>query len=208
MGHSQTEKKATRERILAAAAAQLRARGLDGVGVAELMKEAGLTHGGFYRHFANRDELVACSLEKALAEGGARLEASVASSATPLTELANMYLSQAHRDNGADGCAVAALAPDVARGSPELRRAFTRQVARNTDLLQRVALAERGTAGRAEALNTLSLMAGALVLSRAVDDPALSQEILAAAKAAITTGSATAPTLPPRRRAPPRPPRT
>lgn len=208
MGHSQTEKKATRERILAAAAAQLRARGLDGVGVAELMKEAGLTHGGFYRHFANRDELVACSLEKALAEGGARLEASVASSATPLTELANMYLSQAHRDNVADGCAVAALAPDVARGSPELRRAFTRQVARNTDLLQRVALAERGTAGRAEALNTLSLMAGALMLSRAVDDPALSQEILAAAKAAITTGSATAPKLPPRRRAPPRPPRT
>jgi TetR/AcrR family transcriptional repressor of nem operon len=190
MGHSQAEKRANQARILRTAAARLRERGLDGVGVAELMKEAGLTHGGFYRHFASREDLVVQSLANALAEGEARIEAGTASAAAPLTALAATYLSEAHRDDVANGCAVAALAGDVARGTPEVRRIFTRQIERNTDLLRRTIATEQGTpAPRADGLNALSLMAGALMLSRAVDDPALSREILEAAKAAIARGT-------------------
>ncbi len=187
MGHSQAEKQASRDRILQAAAALVRERGIDGVGLAELMAEAGLTHGGFYRHFASRDDLIAEALARALAEGEVRLAAASDAAAAPLSALARAYLSTAHRDDVASGCAVAALAPDVARAAPDVRRLFTRQIVRNADLIRRCASTERGApADRADALNALSLMAGALMLARAVDDPALSDDILAAARSSLS----------------------
>src|SRR6202011_2563417 len=118
VGSSQADKAASHERIVKAAAARIRCDGVEGVGVADLMREAGLTHGGFYRHFGSRDDLVAEAVETALAHGSKRAEA-VACQGGPeaLATTIDAYLSPLHRDKPETGCAVAALPADIARGS-------------------------------------------------------------------------------------------
>jgi TetR/AcrR family transcriptional repressor of nem operon len=184
MGHSRADKEASHARIVERAARRFRERGLDGIGVADLMREAGLTHGGFYRHFDSRDALVEQALEAALAEGEARMEAAFGRP-RPFRAIVEGYLSPKHRDEVAAGCALAALAPDVARARPEVRGAFARQVERTAATLQRALAAEGRPASRADALAVLTALTGALALSRAVEDPALSAEVLAAAKARL-----------------------
>ena len=106
MGHSQADKAESRDRIVQVAAARFRESGLNGIGVADLMKDAGLTHGGFYRHFASRDELVAEAVERALQEGARAVDAVASTSKSSLAAVVDAYLSPAHCDDLATSCAV------------------------------------------------------------------------------------------------------
>jgi TetR/AcrR family transcriptional regulator, transcriptional repressor for nem operon len=182
VGSSQADKAASHDRIVTAAAARIRRDGIDRVSVTDLMSEAGLTHGGFYRHFRSRDELVAEAVEQALAEGSAPADAAArAGGPAALARLIDGYLSEAHRDHPESGCAVAALPEDIARSSPRTRHAYGRQVRRYIEVLDDLIPGEddsgRGGA-RGEAFLTLAALVGAVSLARAVDDPALSREIL------------------------------
>ena len=174
-----------RQRIVEAAARLFRDDGFDGVGVDAIMREADLTHGGFYGHFASKDAL----MDEAMAHA---LDRSMAwqTGLDSLSELVSGYLSDRHRADRAKGCAVAALGGDVARKSPALRRTVTAGVRQQIDRI--VSLLKRGTpaARRRRALATYSGMVGALTLARAVDDPALAREILAAARDAFSKDSA------------------
>jgi TetR/AcrR family transcriptional repressor of nem operon len=176
-----------RERIVAAASKLFREKGFDAVGVDAIMDAVGLTHGGFYRHFRSKDDLAAEAVARGLAASAERQ-----GSRETLPELVEAYLSPAHRDDVGGGCTLAALGCDIARQGSGVRRGFTEyvraQVARLAGLVggKPSAVSE---AARLQALATLSGLVGAVVLARAVDDPALSDEILAAARVAHRTGA-------------------
>lgn len=186
MGRSREEKAESHEQIVRVAAARFREAGLDGIGVAELMKEAGLTHGGFYRHFESREELVAEAIERALRDGSQKA-ASVEALPRPvaLVALVDGYLSAAHRDQLASSCAVTTLAADVARSTERARSAYTQQVGSYLELLTR--LIATGTQGerRVRAIAALSTLVGAVSLARAVNDEKLSRELLKSAADAL-----------------------
>src|ERR1044072_1116956 len=115
-----------RERMLEAAAQRFRERGFDGIGVADLMKEAGLTHGGFYGHFSSKEDLIAEACARASERSRERWKRlSERAPGDPLAEIVRMYLTAKHRDSPGAGCLVAALGPDVARQGPAVRRAVT-----------------------------------------------------------------------------------
>src|ERR1700733_13155103 len=109
MGHSKRDKAASHDRIVEIAAARIRESGTEGPGVAEIMKAAGLTHGGFYKHFDSRDDLVAEAVEEAVAQSREGFAAVVDGAADPLAAFVDWYLSPAHRDQPGTGCAVVAL---------------------------------------------------------------------------------------------------
>jgi TetR/AcrR family transcriptional repressor of nem operon len=175
VGSSQADKAASHERIVKAASRRIRRDGVDNVGVAELMKQAGLTHGGFYRHFESRDDLVAEAIAEALAQGSQRVQASAKPSGpSALAAVVDGYLSRLHRDKPETGCAVAALPTDVARCGARARAAYSRQVRAYLELLTEL------TPDRDpdQAHLILAALVGALLLARAVDDRGLSDEIL------------------------------
>jgi TetR/AcrR family transcriptional regulator, transcriptional repressor for nem operon len=178
VGHSQAEKAENHDRIVQVAATRFRENGVDGVGVADLMKDAGLTHGGFYRHFASRDELVTEAIERALSEGSQAVAAVAHAQDCPLDGLVDAYLSAAHRDVLATSCAVTTLAADVARANEKARSAYTRQVATYVELLTNLISHSTPKARRRKALAALSTLVGAVSISRAVNDDNLSREIL------------------------------
>lgn len=182
MGHSRAQKKANHDKIVAVASRRMRERGLAGVSVAEIMAEAGLTHGGFYAHFASRDDLVREALAFAFAESERRGKKAAdkaldKTGGDAFAAWAESYLSPAHRDDVARGCALAALAPEISRGDVETRAVLTEDLKRR--------LAERGRKSEAAMLAALSTAVGALMLSRAVEDEELSRQILDAAKSAL-----------------------
>jgi TetR/AcrR family transcriptional repressor of nem operon len=181
MGHSKAEKAQSHDRIVKNAAARFREQGVDGIGVADLMQEAGLTHGGFYRHFASRDGLVAEAIEHALGDGAQAVAAIGRLKDAPLATLIDAYLSAAHRDNLATSCAVTTLAGDVARSNDRARTAYTRQVGIYLDLLTRLIAAEKQKSKRVKAIAALSTLVGAVSMARAVNDEKLSREILKSA---------------------------
>jgi TetR/AcrR family transcriptional repressor of nem operon len=179
MARSQAEKHASHRRIVKAAAAQIRRDGVDAVTVSELMREAGLTHGGFYRHFGSREDLIDEAIDAALTDGSRQAE--TRESLDPGAELAQIidgYVSKAHRDNPHVGCAVAALPSDVSRCGFRARHAYSRQVRRYIDRLVGLIRQADPDAKRDEAVLTLSALVGAVAMARAVDDPELSDEIL------------------------------
>lgn len=171
MGHSQVEKAQSRERILAKASQQVRRDGLESVSVGTLMKSVGLTHGGFYGHFASRSALLAEALQRALMEGGAKV--STSGSQRRFSEIVRGYLSRAHRDGRDSGCAVAALVSDVARADDESRAVMTRHV----DAFIK-SVADTLDGDDESAIVAVSAMVGALTLSRVVADPERSDAIL------------------------------
>ena len=179
LGSSQADKAASHERIIKAAAASIRRDGIDALGVSDLMSEAGLTHGGFYRHFRSRDELVEEAVDAALAHGARRAEAASNIGGTPaITAIIDGYLSPLHRDKPETGCAVAALPAEIARSSARARQSYARQVRRYLDLLVALGPSTDHDAERDEAQLILSALVGAISMARAVDDPELSDEIL------------------------------
>jgi TetR/AcrR family transcriptional regulator, transcriptional repressor for nem operon len=175
VGSSQADKAASRERIVRAASRGIRRDGIDNVSVAELMNQAGLTHGGFYRHFESRDDLVSEAIDAALAHGSQRIqEAAQLGGPEALAAIIDGYLSRLHRDKPETGCAVAAVPTDIARTDPRARAAYSRQVRTYIDLLADLTPARNADEGHL----ILAALVGALVLARAVDDRALSDEIL------------------------------
>jgi len=181
MGHSKAEKEKSHRRIVKTAAARFRERGVDGIGLADLMKEADLTHGGFYGHFASREELVAEAVECALHDGGEAV-AAVASTKQPpaavLGLLVDAYLGLAHRDGLATSCAVTTMANDVARSNARARSAYTKQVEIYLELLAKLIATEKRKSRRAKAIAALATLVGAVSMSRAVNDEKLSRELL------------------------------
>lgn len=189
---SRQQKELNRERIVAAAGQGFRARGIDGVGIDELMKTAGMTHGGFYNHFASKDELALEVLNQgftaSLGHVDALIDAHPRSSRAALNAIVDTYLSTNHRDHPEDGCASAALAADAGRhgiaAQQEYRRGLQGYIAAITDLL--LASAKQtdtkldARRAREQAIAMFSQMVGAQVLARAVAeaDPELSDEVL------------------------------
>lgn len=164
----------TRADVLDAAAELFRARGLDGVSVAEIMDAVGLTHGGFYKHFASKEALAAAAIDRASADVTADLAARAREDG-----FAKAYVNARHRDNPGRGCVVAALAGDAAHGSEEPRAAVTRAT---RDLL---AVIEREEPKRKRALAKLAAAVGAIILSRAIDDEELADDVLEGARSLI-----------------------
>ena len=175
---------ANREKILEAAGRLFRERGYDGIGVADIMKRAGLTHGGFYGHFASKDDLAAEITARVLGRRG-WAERITRSAEPSFGGVVRGYLSPRHRDDAGRGCLFAALASDVVRQPRSVRRAFTEGLRDRVDTLRHLLPGRSSAARRRRALATMAGMVGALVLSRAVDDPALSDEILEAAASTL-----------------------
>ncbi len=165
-----------RARIVETASALFRAQGYDGVSVADLMAAAGLTHGGFYRHFGSKADLMVEAADHGL-DSKMREYADV-----DLAGFIHGYLARAHRDSRGDGCTVAALAADAARQPATVQARFAAGIADLLAALQKGAMAAGAdaAAARAQAICQLAQLVGALVLSRACpDDAPLADEILA-----------------------------
>ncbi len=178
-----SRKEATHERIVAAAARAIRRRGYDGAGVAEIMKDAGLTHGGFYAHFESREAMLAEAADRAGAEAVAASER-VAAAAPPskaLQCLLQAYLSKAHVGEAERCCPVVALGSELPRQSAEVRRAATRRIKEMIDGVARHSSDWGQPQAHEHALVTVSTMVGALLLARAVDEPGLSNALRKAA---------------------------
>lgn len=178
-----SRKQATHDRIVETAARAIRRSGYGGAGVADVMKKAGLTHGGFYAHFESREGMLAEAADRAGAHGVAVL-ARVAAVAPPKKALEAMlraYLSKEHVEGVETGCPIAALGSEMPRQAPMVRRAATRRIKEMIDLVARQS-PDWGQPGAHErALLTLATALGALVLARAVDDSKLSHAVREAA---------------------------
>lgn len=170
-----------RERILDVAATLFRKKGFDGIGLADIMKAAGLTHGGFYGHFDSKDDLEAQATRVALARNSENWGRLIESAPDrPLSALIDSYLSHGHRDNLEKGCTFAALGADVGRHGVAVRSAFTAGLGPIIEVVSKTVPGRTQAVRRRKAITTMAEMIGALILARAVDDPALSDEILTA----------------------------
>ncbi|MPR09917.1 TetR/AcrR family transcriptional regulator [Microvirga tunisiensis] len=179
-----------REHVIDIASCLFRERGFEGIGVADLMKEAGLTHGGFYGQFKSKEDLKVQASRHALSRNKDRWAKVIAEIPDEkLAALARFYLSDAHRDRRGEGCALAALGGDAPRYGPELQAAFKDGIEGYLEFLDGIMSASSGEERRDKTIAALSTMVGALVLSRAVGDEALSQKILSAAAGEIAAKS-------------------
>jgi TetR/AcrR family transcriptional repressor of nem operon len=169
-----------RTRILAAAARLFRLRGFEDVTVAEVMEEAGLTHGAFYGHFPSKEALIAEAVGQALPPPPDQ-----ASPRRPAADYADGYLSVRHRDNRATSCLFSSLGTEAARGSADLRRRMTEAVRSRIDHLSVEADGGTPKEKRRAAIAAWSAMVGAMVLARLVDDEQLSKEILKQTRASL-----------------------
>ncbi len=180
----------SRERIVEGASRLFRENGFDGIGVADLMKDAGLTHGGFYAHFACKEELMAEACARALEGSVAKWQRlSERHPGRPLPAIVKSYLSKRHRDDPGAGCAIASLGSDVARQGAAVRHAFTEGLGNMVGMLAGMVPGRTAALRRRKALADFAAMVGAMMLARAVDDPKLSEEILHSVSATITAPS-------------------
>ena len=174
---SRVQAEKNRLAVIDAAARLFRERGFNGIGLDEVMKAAGLTHGGFYKQFKSKDELTVEACDRAHATSVEVWAQTVKSAgADPFAALIRSYLSKSHRDDGGKGCPLVALGADAARHSPTLRRSFEAGIKAHLDVLDRTMPAARDSS-----IAALSMMIGALLMSRVVEDKALSRRILDAA---------------------------
>src|SRR5277367_309194 len=164
----------THAKILKVAAKRFRELGLDGIGVADVMKQAGVTVGAFYKHFKSRDELVVEALGTAFKD----LDAWEKHAETLPHLLENYYLTEAHRDNPGAGCAMGALLGDMSRASKSAKTVYTARVKHSLTVTAGLLRSGENADKRGRALLILSSLLGAINLSRAVSDPTLSREIL------------------------------
>lgn len=187
MRYAKDHKQETHARIVRKASVKLRERGAHGIGVAGLMKEAGLTHGGFYAHFASREALViealADAMERSVAAWRRRTEPMPP--AARFRAIVESYLSPAHRDDPGHGCALPALAAEIGRESAKTRRAFAARIEDMAQMLAEQVPDASARAARKQALAALATMVGAVVLARASGPGALSDDILAAGRDAV-----------------------
>src|SRR5882672_1379423 len=182
MGYSRAEKEKTHKRIVSIASKRFRENGFAGVGIADVMKEAGLTVGGFYKHFTSRDALVAEAVGAALGTWE-RQVAAAASGGPPVTyaSLVKEYLSETHRKHPGTGCPVAALTGDISRSDKRTRALVTRNIRDNIQLLEQLIRdtdPKSKSSARSHAILAYCALVGALGVARAVSDKPLSREIL------------------------------
>src|SRR6201982_2702835 len=179
MGHSRAEKAKTHKRIVSIASKKFREEGLAGVGIAKLMKEAGLTVGGFYKHFDSRDDLVVEAVSSAFGGWKRRVDAAASGgTSVSLAKLIDNYLNEAHRDNPGTGCAFSALAPEIARSDKQTRALTSEQVRNDIQLIAGLLPGKDKSRSRSRAILTFSALVGAMALARAVSNEALSRDIL------------------------------
>jgi TetR/AcrR family transcriptional repressor of nem operon len=187
MRYDAEHKQRTRQKVLSEAAAAIREHGPGGIGVADLMAKAGLTHGGFYAHFKSKDALVAEAVSEMFDE---RFEIFLAATegrapADGLARFIDAYLSLRHRDNVKSGCPVPSLAGDLARLPHAARKRFDAGIGRWLEAMAALLRAMKKPEPEALAASVLAELAGALALSRAVATSALSEKMLAASRTAI-----------------------
>ena len=181
--NSSDRKEITHTRIVETAARAIRRSGYSGTGVADIMKEAGLTHGGFYAHFASRDVMLAEAASLAGAETIAITEQVFSNSPKEqrLWALMNVYLSSEHTANVEMGCSFAALGSEMHRQAPEVRAASTQRIKEMISLIEGQLSDQSQLNAHEDAIRMVSTMVGTLMLARAVDDPKLSDAFRQAA---------------------------
>jgi TetR/AcrR family transcriptional repressor of nem operon len=187
MRYSREHKLETHARIVKKASVRLRERGAHGIGVADLMKDAGLTHGGFYAHFDSREALVIEAFAYAMDRSRERWR-KLAEQTPPdkrLATIVDSYLTAVHRDDPGHGCAIPSLGAEIARESPKTRKAFAAKLDQMIEMLAAQVPDTSQKASRKRALDTLATMMGTLVLARIAGNGNFSDEILAAGRAAV-----------------------
>ena len=183
MSRSQAEKAVIHEQIVSLASRRFREVGLNGIGVADLMKEAGRTGGGFYKHFESREKLVEEALQCAIEKRAAALENYADPDSTlTMADLVERYLSERHMNDPGTGCAYAALANDISRSSDGIREHYAHGLEAELSVLAKLASARQPAKKRAQAVMAMCTLVGAISLARAVKDEELAAELLGAGK--------------------------
>ena len=187
MRYSETHKEETRQKVVKAAAMAVRAKGPDGVGVAEIMAEAGLTHGGFYAHFKSKEALIAAAVEEAFGQSRRRFSRLTEdmSPAEALEAFVDAYVSAEHRANPQRGCPISTLANDLPRQGAMVRAAFDAGVEGLISRIEGWLPEPDPDARRSLASSLMAEMAGAVALARAVSDETLAAQLLEASRARI-----------------------
>ena len=187
MRYSREHKLETHARIIKRASVRLREKGAHGVGVADLMKDAGLTHGGFYAHFDSREALVIEAFAYAMDRSTARWRQLVEQMPADqrLAAIVNSYLTKVHRDDPGHGCAVPSLGAEIARESPKTRKAFMAKLEQMLEMLAEQIPDVPRKLARQQAMATVATMMGTLVLARIAGSGEFSDEILAAGRDAV-----------------------
>ncbi|MCP3469332.1 TetR/AcrR family transcriptional regulator [Bradyrhizobium sp. CCGUVB1N3] len=184
MRYSREHKQETHDRIVRKASVRLREKGAHGIGVADLMKEAGLTHGGFYAHFDSREALVieafAHAMDRSM-DHWRKMTGEVAPEKR-LALIAESYLSALHRDDPGHGCSIPALGAEIARESPKTRKAFAGKLDEMIETLADHVTGVPRKAARKQAIATLATMAGTMLLARIAGSSELSDEVLKAGR--------------------------
>lgn len=178
---SRVQAEANREAVINAASRLFREHGFDGIGLKDLMKGAGLTQGGFYKQFESKDDLAALASRRAMESATRRWSSVAASSNDPLQAVVDLYLSAGHRGETGDGCPLVALGSDAARQSPEVRTPFQDGIKAHLQVLEELIPNDGAPDAAEKAMVVLSLMVGAVTLSRIMTDEAMSDRVLEAA---------------------------
>jgi TetR/AcrR family transcriptional repressor of nem operon len=187
MRYSREHKLETHARIVKKASVRLREKGAHGIGVADLMKEAGLTHGGFYAHFDSREALVIEAFAHAMDRSTERWR-KLAEQTAPekrLAAIVDSYLTPIHRDDPGHGCAIPTLGAEIAREGPKTRKAFSAKLEQMIDMLAAQIPEASPKAARKQAMAAIATMMGTLVLSRVAGNGEFSDEILGAGRDAV-----------------------
>lgn len=179
MSRAQAEK--NRETVINVASRLFREHGFDGIGLKDLMKGAGLTQGGFYKQFASKDDLAAQASRRAMESATRRWSAAAATIPDPLGAAIAFYLSTGHREERGDGCPLVALGSDAARQSEEVRAPFQDGIRAHLQVLDELMEETESSTPSNKAMAMLSLMVGAVTLSRILSDENLSQGFLSVA---------------------------
>ena len=187
MRYSKEHKQETHARIVRKASVRLREKGAHGIGVADLMKEAGLTHGGFYAHFDSREALLIEAFAYAMDRSMEYWRKTTAETSPEkrLALIVDSYLNASHRDDPGRGCAVPTLGADIVRESPKTRKAFAAKLEQMIDMIAEQMIDLPPKAARKQAAVTLATMMGTLVLSRIAGSGEFSDEILTAGRDAV-----------------------
>ena len=187
MRYSREHKLETHARIVKRASVKLREKGAHGIGVADLMKEAGLTHGGFYAHFDSREALVIEAFAHAMDRSTERWRK--LAEATPpeqrMAAVVDAYLTPAHRDDPGHGCAIPTLGAEIARESPKTRKAFAGKLEEMIDALAEQIPDVPRKAARKQATAMIATMMGTLVMARVAGNGEFSEEILNSGREAV-----------------------
>ena len=192
---SRIQAEQNRQTVIDVASQLFREHGFDGIGLKDLMKAAGLTHGAFYKQFASKEDLAAQASKRALESASHRWAAAAAANPQdPLGAVISFYLSMGHRAERMDGCPIVALGSDAARQGADVKASFEAGIRQHLEMLGPWIGSVKGKKSRAKAMAILSTMIGAVLLSRAVNDEQLSKQFLRAGaegvRAALSNGEA------------------